>query len=318
MSDLKLYGSIEEFRQAAKAAQEADKPLGDSKVRVSFDTEVKADEGEDGEKDSRKLKFTISTDSVDRYGDTVAVDGWDLKAYKKNPVVLWAHNSSILPVGKAPKTSIEDGKLKSTAEFTPAGMHPFNDTVYDMYKQGFLNATSVGFIPTKWVFSEDKDRRYGMDFMEQELLEFSCVPVPANSEALIEGRSAGIDVGPMLDWMYDSIVNSAGVEKLIELANGKLKDKELEASLLDFAQERLAGAGDTGRILKLAETVLGSSADDVVALAWAKKIAATAKHVIVPQERIERIERAARQQRLDKKRQQRERELDVIRAKSAT
>jgi hypothetical protein len=41
--------------------------------------------------------------------------------------------------------------------------------------------------------------------LEQELLEFSAVPVPANGEALIEGRSAGIDIAPLLDWSEDQI-----------------------------------------------------------------------------------------------------------------
>jgi hypothetical protein len=32
------------------------------------------------------------------------------------------------------------------------------------------------------------------------LLEFSVCPVPANPEALIEARSAGIDIAPIRDW----------------------------------------------------------------------------------------------------------------------
>ena len=39
-----------------------------------------------------------------------------------------------------------------------------------------------------------------MDFQQQELLEFSIVPVPANADCLIEARSAGIDVEPLREW----------------------------------------------------------------------------------------------------------------------
>ena len=48
----------------------------------------------------------------------------------------------------------------------------------------------VGFRPLVWSFSKDKTRRGGIDFHEQELMEFSIVSVPANSEALMELSAA--------------------------------------------------------------------------------------------------------------------------------
>jgi HK97 family phage prohead protease len=100
------------------------------------------------------------------------------------------HDNTMLPVGKASNVRIEDGALKARAEFTPAGLVKYNDIVFEMLKTGFLSATSVGFIPLKYNFVDDPQRRFGIDFLEQELLEFSIVTVPANAEALIEGRSA--------------------------------------------------------------------------------------------------------------------------------
>lgn len=276
--DPHLYGSIEEFRRAANAAPE---PFVDARVRASFDTEVKAGEG-----DSRALMFTISSQSVDHMGDTIAVDGWKLDAYRKNPVVLWAHDASMLPVAKAVKVWIEDNKLKADAEFTPVGLARFNDAVFDMYKQGFLSATSVGFMPLKYAFTEDPKRRYGIDFIEQELLEFSAVPVPANSEALIEGRAAGIDIAAVLDWCEDQIKR----------------------------------CGDNSRIIKLADSVLGSSGEDMVALAWAERILQASGRkllgrddVVITRERmanISKLETAATAERLRKKRQ---RDLEAVR-----
>ena len=195
----KPFASIDAFRDAAKVAPE---PLAAAQVRASFDTEIKA------EGDSRTLTFTISTASVDRMGDTISVDGWKLDAFRKNPVVLWAHDASSLPVAKADKLWVESGKLMAQAEFTPAGMARFNDTVFDMLKGGFLNATSVGFSPLKYAFTDDPQRRFGIDFMEQELLEFSVVPVPANAEALIQGRAAGIDIAPVMEWIEATLRRS--------------------------------------------------------------------------------------------------------------
>lgn len=161
------------------------KEASGQRVAASFAAEIKA-----GDEAKREIQFTISTDSVDRMGDTIDVSGWKLEAYRKNPVVLWAHDNESLPVGKATRVWIEDGKLKATAEFTPEGVARFNDTVFALLKGGFLNAVSVGFMPIEYAFVEDADRRFGIDFKQQELLEFSVVSVPANAEALIDGRAA--------------------------------------------------------------------------------------------------------------------------------
>lgn len=176
-----IIGSREFERRKLKEFAES----GDQAVlRRQFETEVKV------VGDSRAVDFTISTAAVDRYGDTVAVDGWNLANFRKNPVVLWMHDNTMLPVGKAVNIRVEDGKLKARAEFTPAELVRYNDIVLEMIKGGFLSATSVGFIPLKYAFVDDPERRFGIDFQEQELLEFSIVTVPANPEALIEGRGA--------------------------------------------------------------------------------------------------------------------------------
>ena len=41
-----------------------------------------------------------------------------------------------------------------------------------------------------WTFTKDKTRPGGIDFIEQELMEFSVVSVPANPEALMELSAA--------------------------------------------------------------------------------------------------------------------------------
>ena len=128
----------------------------------------------------RKMSFTISTASVDRDGDTIDPKGWDLSNYVKNPVVLWAHDYTQPPVGKAVNIKSTDSGLQADVEFLPQGVNPFADMIHDMCKGGFLNATSVGF---RGKGEESKDRK-GYDFKTQELLEFSIVPVPSNPEAL--------------------------------------------------------------------------------------------------------------------------------------
>jgi hypothetical protein len=77
--------------------------------------------------------------------------------------------------------------------------------VYQMYVERFLHAVSVGFQPKKYEFVQaavdaERARHSGINFLQQELLEYSAVPVPANPNALAVARSAGIDTTPLKQW----------------------------------------------------------------------------------------------------------------------
>jgi HK97 family phage prohead protease len=126
--------------------------------------------------------------SVDRMGDRIAVNGWELGAYRKNPTVLWAHDSSAPPIDRMVRDFVANEKLMGDVQFASADVYPFADTIYRLVTEGFIKAGSVGFLPIEWKFADDKSRPMGIDFRRQELLEFSMVPVPANANALITGR----------------------------------------------------------------------------------------------------------------------------------
>jgi len=149
---------------------------------------------------NRQIKFTISTGGVDRENDRLSADGWSLKSYRKNPVVMFAHDYKQLPVARAVSISQENGNLVSTAEFATADLNPFAETVYRMIKGGFLNAVSVGFRPQKFKSAERDNGQQGFDFEEQELLEYSVVPIPANPQALVAASKHGIDLDPITVW----------------------------------------------------------------------------------------------------------------------
>ena len=150
------------------------------------------------EGEGRTIRFRITTDAVDRERDVLSPAGWKLDHYLKNPVVLWAHDYRQPPLARAREIVSTEHGLSALAEFPPKGVYPFADTIHDLLRGGFLNAASVGFNPTKPpVYNEE---RKGFDYAEQELLEFSVVPVPANPEALVEARAVGIDVAPIAHW----------------------------------------------------------------------------------------------------------------------
>ncbi len=153
------------------------------------------------DKEKRLIDFAISTERVDRMGDVITVSGWKLKEFRRNPVILFGHNSRQPPIGRAIKVGKTDSALTATAQFMERDLNEFADSVYRMYLEGFMRAVSVGFIPLARERIEDDDGDFtGFKFTKQELLEFSAVPIPANPDALINARSAGIDTQPFRKW----------------------------------------------------------------------------------------------------------------------
>lgn len=210
--------SLEKFHELAKSGQV---PEDTGIVQAIPDAVEFVSRGSaDSERD---MVFTISTASVDRVGDSINQDGWDLAAYKKNPVVLWAHDRYSLPVARSKEIWTDAGKLKAIPEFVGAELSRFADAVRRYYEAGFLKAASVGFMPTKWAWSEDKDRKFGIDFEKQELLEWSAVPVPANAEALMGAKAAGIDVTPIREWAASAVKLAGGFETIRDF-EGFLRD----------------------------------------------------------------------------------------------
>lgn len=132
------------------------------------------------EKDVENGTFTAvaSTGRVDRQGEIVSPEGWDLEQFKKNPVLLWSHDHTKPAIGKATKIWIEG--IGSQAKLMFQG---FWQTVTkegqeaaELVALGILNSFSVGFLPEDMV---------GNKYTKQELLEISLVNVPANPEAIM-------------------------------------------------------------------------------------------------------------------------------------
>jgi len=87
----------------------------------------------------RVLEFIGSTETVDRDGEVIRASGWDIKNFKKNPVFMWAHRYDQPPIGKAQKVWVDDNKLKFQIEFADRDIYEFADTIYKLYKGGFLH-----------------------------------------------------------------------------------------------------------------------------------------------------------------------------------
>ena len=195
-------------------------------ILKQFDSEVKIVEGE------RALNVTITTNDVDRSGDIVEPKGAKLTNFKKNPVVLMAHDYQGLPIGKASDLTKTDNGITAKVTFPEEGTYPLADTVYNLYKQKFMKAWSIGFIPIKSeniVDDEDKDSKtvsYGKRFKTWELLEFSACAVPANPHALTNMLRKGIDVEPLKEAGFIEIVETELTEEGEKKIKEALKDVE--------------------------------------------------------------------------------------------
>ena len=148
----------------------------------------KAPELQTGE---RALIAYVSTEEIDRDMEVIKTRGIDLKYFRKNPVVLWGHDPSIPPVAKAdwikPSKAGDTNVMMAKVVFAE---HALADEIYTLYKGGFLKAFSIGFIVTG--YREPKTNEFGDDtemvrgvIEKCQLLEFSCVNVPANQGALV-------------------------------------------------------------------------------------------------------------------------------------
>ena len=148
--------------------------------------------------ENRPMTFVISSEEVDRHGDVILAEGWRLAAYQRNPVFLWAHDYTRPVIGRAVSVWPEPEQLLARMEFAPTD---FAREVAALYRNGYQQGVSVGFKPLR--YEERRQEKtgafLGIRFLEQELLEVSAVPVPANRSALRRAMEQAPRVG---DYLY--------------------------------------------------------------------------------------------------------------------
>ena len=147
--------------------------------------------------DTGTFEVVVSTADVDRSGETIDQNGWDLSFFKKNPIVLWAHDYSSLPIGVATSIDVIEGKLTAKGKFAPADANPLAQQIRKLYDLKIVRATSVGLIPKEME---------GEKILKAELLEFSFVPVPANPFALSLMKKANIEVNEIAEMVTKGIL----------------------------------------------------------------------------------------------------------------
>lgn len=151
--------------------------MSDPSIKTNEDnmTDKKFAELQIEEIDGKKV-FVATDETVDREGEVLAIDGWQLENFKRNPILLWSHNPFEPLIGLAENIRFRTlgGKKKMTFEPVFHRMNEMSRLVADLVDKGWMKTVSVGFRPYE---------KQGNKFTKQELLEISFVNIPANPEA---------------------------------------------------------------------------------------------------------------------------------------
>jgi HK97 family phage prohead protease len=205
--------------------------------------ELKSGEGET----PGPVGVVLSTGSVDRDGDTLAPEGWQVEQFRKNPVVLWAHDSRSLPIGTCNNVRVENGALKGDVTFAA---HTMAKDVEQLVRSGVVRSVSVGFDPIEYGPRADEKHPYGLAFKAQELLELSFVPIGSNRDALVERKAflAEVEKAPAEDAPEespDAMTRLEAAVARIEAALGRIEALEQAEADKEASEEEPAPEPET-------------------------------------------------------------------------
>jgi hypothetical protein len=91
------------------------------------------------------MGFVLSTDEVDRHGDVIVPQGWQLESYLRNPVFLWAHDYARPVIGRAASVWKEPHRLLARMEFAPT---EFAQEVAFLYRNNYQRGSRWGSGPS--------------------------------------------------------------------------------------------------------------------------------------------------------------------------
>ena len=147
--------------------------------------------------DGGGLEAIISTPRVDHDGESVDPMGLrNRDEWLTNPLIYWAHewarNPMAEPIGKGTRLDVHGDRIESAAVYAPT---PKAQNIRALVAGGFVRKTSIGFDPLEMAEVKGIPTHTAWN-----LLEWSVVPMPANTEASITG------VKSALRWLADEVV----------------------------------------------------------------------------------------------------------------
>jgi hypothetical protein len=183
--------------------------------------------------DERADISLVTTDSIDRDGEVMLVNGGDFTQFKRNPTVTFAHKYDMLPAGRCMWLKKDDrngrkGWLAKTQYISKpadwsAGVAWFPDAVWHYVRTGNLPGKSIGFVPLEMRPPDEKEVKARPELANVRriipkwlALEYAVCPIPCNPDALVQAtakaRQKGIIVPDILLEEFGMIVPEPSYE----------------------------------------------------------------------------------------------------------
>ena len=152
-----------------------------------------------GFNEAGELEAIASNGRLDRSGESIDPGAWeqDLPDFLANPVILATHqqrldNGHSPVIGSVKSIQAGKGGLVFVMKFAGTDL---GRQYEQLYREGHMRAFSVGFIPVSGRMEDlpdagGKGRVKVWVHTRCKLLEISCVPVPANPDALAKALAA--------------------------------------------------------------------------------------------------------------------------------
>lgn len=136
--------------------------------------------------------FVLSDESVNAYSYRVLTAGIQLGQFKKNPVMLYAHEHALLPIGVWENVRVDKDRLLADAKFDDGDS--FAQEVARKVDEGILRCCSIGF--DILVIDESDEQKLpgqvGPTVTKSLLLECSICPIGANRNSMRLSSEQGI------------------------------------------------------------------------------------------------------------------------------
>lgn len=186
-----------------------------------------------------KHKFLLSSESINDRGFRVRTEGIDLEAFKKNPLLLWAHDDKdYLPLGQWEEIEVIDGKVYAYPAFDLSD--PFAEKVYKKVENGTIRMASAGLIAREWEEVNGEKWLWTSAMAEGSILTRGSNPEALSSVALFTEDKELITLSSeyfdtILKKDMKTIQLSASVVGLIGLA-ADAKPEDVQAKIDEIVQ----------------------------------------------------------------------------------
>jgi HK97 family phage prohead protease len=172
-----------------------------------------------------QLQGIATTPTPDRMQDIVEPMGGE---YELPLPLLWQHDAE-KPIGEVVEAQATSKGIAVVMQIpkhaTSATLKARIDEAVESVKLGLVRGLSIGFKPIEYAYMEDTG---GYRFLKWELLELSCVTVPANQDASISAIKS-------FDRMHGGSASSARAHKVVRLSSAVTGAKPLPIVRLSAA-----------------------------------------------------------------------------------